>query len=573
MLKLLDCPPGFELKNNSECVCNLDGYICLLNCDNDKFSDYLHPGYWAGYIDQATLGTSVCPFCTYGAGYDDTSNSNFSTHVILPRVHSELDRTVCGDSRTGIVCGRCRENFTVHFHSPGFVCKSMLFGCNLGWLFYILSELVPVTLVFIIVLIFNIKFTSGSINGFILFSQLLSSIDLTASGIIEIPSTVIKYATQAYQVFYGFFNLNFFNSESLSFCLWKGASTLDMLAIKYITIIYALLLIVTVILVMNKCGGRWLGKYCQITAIKASVIHGVSSFLMISYAQCINISLSLLSRVYIYTAQSRNFELPPRVWFNGEIVHFSKQHLPYAVPALVCLFIIGLLPPTLLLTYSFLNKVINFLGIENRKPIRFICNQFNTLKPFLDSFQGCFKDSFRFFAGLYFLYRWTIPIIYIYAIFSTYYIVLGCALLIILTVHTITQPYAKRAHNIIDTLLLSNLILINFCSLFSYHKSHNQNDLGSVVVSAAVQLVLIWIPLIALCMFLLVIVCRQVLKRANKWRELAPIINVLDGNSDSEEDLLMIGLWTNMGGAHVHVKRQNIMTVHHLLCILTSYHV
>lgn len=105
--ELLDCPPGFELKNNSECVCNLDGYIGLLNCDNDKFSSYLHPGYWAGYIDQATLGTSVCPFCTYSAGYGDTSNSNFSTHVILPRVHSELDRTVCGDSRTGIVCGRC----------------------------------------------------------------------------------------------------------------------------------------------------------------------------------------------------------------------------------------------------------------------------------------------------------------------------------------------------------------------------------------------------------------------------------------------------------------------------------
>ena len=533
--ELLDCPPGFELKSNSECVCNLDGYIGLHKCDNDNFHSYLHPGYWAGYIhiDQSIiLATSVCPFCNYSYGVTNIPN----IYVILPWNHSELDRAVCGDSRTGIVCGRCRENFTTHFHSPGFMCKSMLFGCKLGWLFYILSELVPVTLVFIVVLVFNVNFTSGAINGFILFSQLLSSIDLTASGIIEIPDTTIKYATQAYQIFYGFFNLNFFNSESLSFCLWKGASTLDMLAIKYITILYTMILIVTVTLVMNKCGGRWLGKYCRITAIKTSVIHGISSFLMISYAQCLNVSLSLLLRVRIHVAQNSDYEPTTRVWFNAEIVEFSKQHLPYAIPALFCLFTIGLFPPALLLTYPLLNKGISFLGIEDNRFVRFTSDQFNTLKPSLDSFQGCFKDNLRFFAGLYFLYRWAIPIIYMNTVFNIYYIAIGCTLLIILTIHTIVQPYVKRAHNIIDTLLLSNLILINFFSLFSYHKSHNEKNLGSVIASAVVQLVLIYLPLIVLCVFLLTLVCRKALMRANKSRELMSIINVLDKHCDSNEE-------------------------------------
>lgn len=350
--------------------------------------------------------------------------------------------------------------------------------------------------------------------------------------------------------------MNFFNSESLSFCLWKGASTLDMLAIKYITILYTMLLIVTVILVMNKCGGQWLGKYCRITTIKTSIIHGISSFLIISYAQCINVSLSLLCRVHIYAAQNSDVKPPPRVWFNGEVVNFSKQHLPYAIPALLCLFTIGLLPPALLLLYPLLNKVIYFLGsgIEDKRLVRFICNLFNTLKPLFDSFQGCFKDNFRFFAGLYFLYRWTILIIYMNAVFSVYYIAIGCALLIILTVHTIVQPYVKRAHNIIDTLLLSNLILINFFSLFSYHKSHNHKDLGSVVASAAVQLMLIYLPLIVLCVFLLATVCRQAVTRTNSWRKLVPIVNDLDKISNSEEDFTHDQLVDEYGGTFTCTK-------------------
>ena len=546
-VELLECPPGFELED-SECVCNLDGYVGLFKCDDD-FQSYLLLGYWAGYVDKSNLATCVCKFCEYNT--TNTSNN----HVILPRILTDLDKAVCGETRTGIACGRCRETFTVHFHSPGFLCKSMLFGCKLGWLFYILAELVPVTFVFIIVLVYNINFTSGNINGFILFSQLLSSIDLTASGIIEIPSTKIKYTTQAYQIIYGFFNLNFFNSESLSFCLWKGASALDMLAIKYVTILYTMILIVTVICIMNKCGGRWLGRYCRITTIKASVIHGISSFLMIGYAQCINVSLNLLLQVHMYTAQNREFKQPKRVLLNGEIVYFSKQHLPYAIPALLCLLTVGLLPPALLLTYPLLNKGISLLGLEDN---RFVATTYgllpiNTLKPLLDSFQGCFKDNFRFLAGLYFLYRWTILIIRVTTEFSTYYIAISSVLLFILTLHTITQPYLKRVHNIIDTLLLSNLILINFLSLFSYHSSHGQQPINSIISSAAVQLVLICLPLAVLSAYLCVTLCRRAFSygcgchdqrssgtifvtKMNKWKELTLIRNHVDEQMGVNEE-------------------------------------
>ena len=137
---------------------------------------------------------------------------------------------------------------------------------------------------------------------------------------------------QGYKVIYGFFNLIL--NQSHSVCMWQGATALDMLAFKYVTVLYALLLIVAVIWIMNKCGGRCLGKVCQITAIKISVVHGISTFLVICYAQCIKVSLSLLIPVNIHIEESSKFKAEPRVWLNRNILYFSNQHLRYALPAL-----------------------------------------------------------------------------------------------------------------------------------------------------------------------------------------------------------------------------------------------
>ena len=72
----------------------------------------------------------------------------------------------------------------------------------------------PVTLVFIIVLVFNISFTSGAVNGFILFSQLLQSLDIDAKDINIFTDTRI----QGYRIVYGFFDVNFFQLR-ISFLL------------------------------------------------------------------------------------------------------------------------------------------------------------------------------------------------------------------------------------------------------------------------------------------------------------------------------------------------------------------
>ena len=554
-MEVMDCPPGFELKDQSHCVCNTNAHVGMFDCDLETFQSHLISGYWAGYINNSLgtpkLVTSTCPFCDYSLSESSAEDSNFV--VILPPNRSKLDKTVCGDTRTGIVCGKCEDGYTVHFHSPGFLCKpAKPLGCRLGWLFYILSELVPVTVVFITVLVLNISFTSGAVNGFILFSQLLVSFDLTGGGIISFPQQSLRNASQGYQIFYGFFNLDYFNSESLSFCLWKGASALDILAIKYITILYTALLIITLVWAMNKCGGRCLGKCCRITTIKTSVVHGISSFLMIGYSQCVNVSLSLLLQVHIYAAQDENFRPPNRVWLNSEIVNFSREHLPYALPAVLCLLTVGIIPPILLLIYPLLNKIIAKLDLEKFAIFAYVMKvpSISSIKPFLDSFQGCFKDDMRFFAGLYFLYRWMFLLIHNGIVgFFEYYTVIGGVLVFILTLHTVCQPYLKRAHNIIDAFLLCNLLLISFLSQLNFHRSNNPKILNRAIISSgAVQTVLIYIPALIMTVFIFVYFLKYICGccfgnrkpsffipvRARKLRDLVRTIS--SPNESSDED-------------------------------------
>ena len=122
---LIDCPMGFIFnENTSECKCNHKKYIGMMSCDNTMFHTSLLYGYWAGMLRNSRnnntpeLVTSFCPlkFCTYDKRY-----SHHST-IVLPQLSKQLDKAMCGESRTGTVCGKCAEGYTTHFHSPNFIC-------------------------------------------------------------------------------------------------------------------------------------------------------------------------------------------------------------------------------------------------------------------------------------------------------------------------------------------------------------------------------------------------------------------------------------------------------------------
>ena len=560
-VSLDNCPPGFKLRDDFECKCNHAAYIGIFGCSSYGQS-FLLPGYWAGIFDTETGSVLVTSASPFHSEYTQPNDSQFK--IILPTHFSdiEVDKLVCGKKRTGVACGRCRGEMTAYFHSPDFDCKEPEpIDCKLGWLFYILSELVPVTVLFITVLVLNISFTSGAVNGFVLFIQMFISFDIDASGIITFPEYA-KYelhnAKAFYKVIYGFFDLDMFNFPDISFCLWKGASPINMIAFKYVTIVYSLLLIAVVIFMINKFGGRCLGKCCRITTIKVSVIRGISTFLILCYSQCIKISLGLLSPLHIHMSEdASNLTCSNcsvmRVWFDGNLRYFHEEHLPYALPAILCLLTVGIIPPVLLLAYPLLNKILLILSLENHLLVNKITRKIpvSRFMPFFDSFQSCFKDEMRFFAGLYFLYRWPIHLVYHVKSYDEYYAWVSGILVIIFTLHTICQPYIKKAHNIIDALLFADLVLINFLSYLNFQNMTSQRvRYGATVTPAIIQLVLIYLPLLVMLFYQLSVFLvwlsnfPKVTKVASQKMsvKLRRMINGMsshrDSTSSSEEDMI-----------------------------------
>ena len=521
-ITLRECPPGFVHSEN-ECICDCDKYDGLAKCNTTYFTTFIIPGYWAGKVSDENdkskreLITSYCPlnFCKYKQG-----ESASGSEIQLPQDYDDWNEAICGESRKGTICGSCAPGYTTHFHSPNFECKNVIDArvpCKLGWFIYILSELVPVTVVFITLLVFNITFTSGAINGFILFSQILLSLNIDASGFIK-PTSAVKSFLTAHQFIYGLFNLDFFYAERFSFCLWPNASALDMLAFKYVTIVYVLFLMIPVILFINKChrGKRYLAKFCRFTTLKASIIHGISAFFILCYSQCLNVSLKLLRSYRLTTREGSNLTVYNRVWLNGNIVYFSGKHLPYVLPALLCLLTIGLFPLIFLLVCPLFYKVLSWFGYGESKLVNFISQKlpYNRLKPLLDSFQSCFSDNYRFFAGVYFLYRW-LPLFLINAVTSRYhvfYTAVEAGIIIILALHALCQPYAKKVHNIIDTLLFADLALINAITLAHYYifrtALSRQQAVEYVNKTMALQLVLIYLPLLVMLGYALLLVYR-----------------------------------------------------------------
>ena len=75
------------------------------------------------------------------------------------------------------------------------------------------------------------------------------------------------------------------------------------------------------------------------------------------------------------------------------------------------------------------------------------------VKPFLDEFQSCYQDRYRWYSAIYFIV-W-IAIINIQEYLETFFI--QAIFIILMTAHFLIQPYQTRVLNIMDTLLLVDL--------------------------------------------------------------------------------------------------------------------
>ena len=173
------CPLWFVYNNNSDgkgcshCECKKN-FGDVVICDEKLQKSYLQLDhcmtYNSSYEGQESdaISFGVCP---YGY-YSDIINH---AYIALPHNTSELNNVFCAPlHRDGLLCRDCIDGFGPSVISLGYACANCT-GSNYGWMLYILSEFVPATVFYFVVLTLRIRITPAPMNCFVMFRQLVWS--------------------------------------------------------------------------------------------------------------------------------------------------------------------------------------------------------------------------------------------------------------------------------------------------------------------------------------------------------------------------------------------------------------
>ena len=162
MYRNSSCPPWrYHKFHDSSCECG-DSIHGIVNC-SDNGSVYLLNCHCMSYSDHDgdMMLVGDCPYlCT---NYFYTKFTDIS----------DLCNLYIHQNRTGQMCGRCTDNFAPSPYSYSFECSECS-NYKLNWIKYIAIAYIPLTVFFLVVIIFRFNTLSPSMNLFILVSQMFS---------------------------------------------------------------------------------------------------------------------------------------------------------------------------------------------------------------------------------------------------------------------------------------------------------------------------------------------------------------------------------------------------------------
>ena len=338
------------------CTCPTNSLGPILSCAVDACTYSLQVTYWIGYHPSANDTRLMVSECPSGYCYSNGTQPNFILPINATR--EQLDNLICGSQqRTGLVCGECVAGTAPAINSDTFACVQCSPGdARLNVLYYILAEYVPLLLIFLCIIVFNIKLTTGPANAFIIYAQIVSStFGLTADG--KIPLSRISphsfRLVNSYKVPYNLFNLQVFGSLLPPLCIGTQLNTMVIISLKYLEAVFPLLVIIliVVLLKLQRCTGRGGTTCCAVLhRWKCSLLPALAAFLLLSYNRFCFISAQVIAPQPVWNLEYN--QVITSAYFEATYALNDATHMArYALPTILILITFVLLLPLLLLDY------------------------------------------------------------------------------------------------------------------------------------------------------------------------------------------------------------------------------
>ncbi len=425
------CPLGF-VYNISEGVCKCadiaTNYGTVI-CSENLGIACITQGYWYGPYSNDNTTTYVSAQCSYpDCSYSfepcpaKMLNLGFSGDYQLLGFNADEQ---CSVGRGGLLCKSCAEDYQYTFLSVSCVASST---CE-WWQPYLV---LVITLVFQLMIAmtlmsvvrFKIATGSGFLYGPMLLLAVISHLPLDTDPNFFILRKFILIITA----------VPLLNPEPFGLIPW---CFFEFNKIYNYSLRYLGPLTVLLVIGFTTLKARW----CPRTLLKwqNSRLRALCILMLLSFWSLADITMNITFNILTSTRLIHNNDVVLSVVaLEPNLKYFSWEHIPVVILALLVLLIVIIPLLVVLLVSPALSRVINLTRI----------------KPFLDEFQSCYRDSCRWYSTVYFIV-WivfvsmqsqAVPIIYIQTLF-----------VVLISVHCLIRPYQSTALNITDTLILVDI--------------------------------------------------------------------------------------------------------------------
>ena len=268
-----------------------------------------------------TTNVGVCLYNCYYFGKGSIEHR--LTYSKLPDNISDLNGAMCGIyNRMGTLCGKCAIGAYLFAYSYDMSCTD----CEGGWyncIKYIVIAYVPLTVFYMVVLLFKINIPSSHLQGFVLFSQIISSPIIAHDISLYLrrkTDTILYKGVQIFGTFYGIWNLDFFRLSELNICF--QISPLTVLSLDAFVAIYPLLLMtitykvtclhdsnnkaVVILLRPFKAAFKCFKNNLD---IKTSTVDSFATFMFLSNMKFLNVGFDLLLPIQVCDTSSNSTDL------------------------------------------------------------------------------------------------------------------------------------------------------------------------------------------------------------------------------------------------------------------------
>ena len=435
-----------------ECGSDLHGVV---TCNPDTLEISLLRCYCMTY-DEHTDTTEVGP-CYFTC--DRRISHGYAAGGINTNSSHELNQEICGRfQRTGRLCSKCVNNHSLPVYSILYIncteCLRSEFKLNL--LKYLVVAFLPLTLFYIVIIVFKISILTGDLVAYVLTCQIVMS-PITIGSMYRATSGHLLLLLVS---FVAIWNLDFFRLLYTPFCIHPDMTTLQVLALDYLVAVYPIFLIFltyTAVLLHDRYSivvKIWRPAYRVFSCIRrewnirGSLIQAFATFMVLSYVKILNVSFSLLIPVHLKNVHGEVINETYLI-SDAQLLYFGREHLPYGILAIVMLSIFNILPTLLLLLYpcGCFQKCLTCCGIRSV-----------TLHTFMDALQGCYRykpRDCRYFAGIYLCVR--IIFLATCAVINDRMIITfaGVYFALLAIIVTFVKPYRQEIHNKVEVAIFS----------------------------------------------------------------------------------------------------------------------